>query len=154
MALVTEGRAPILGTDLARDLLRAACRDVRQRWPLRIDALVMLRDHLHAIWTLPPDDADYSKRWGAIKKHFSQSWLAEGGIEQSCSASRQRYRRRGVWQRRFLEHTFRDERDCACHFDYLQPGETWLGQLPTRLALFLVSLLVGGAWHLRFALGC
>lgn len=119
--VVTErrGRAPILGNDVARDLLRAACREGRQRWPFRIDALVLLGDHLHAIWTRPPDDADCSKRWGAIKKHFTQSWLVAGGSEQSQSASRSRYRRRGVWQRRFWEHTLRDERGYVRHFDYL-----------------------------------
>ena len=117
--VVTEWRAAILGDDLTRDLLRAACRDVRQLWTFRIDAMVMLRDHVHAIWTLPPDDADYSKRWGAIKKHFTQSWLAAGGAEQARSPSRERYRRRGVWQRRFWEHTLRDENDYVRHFDYL-----------------------------------
>lgn len=118
--VVTEGRAPILGNELARDLLRAAFRDCFERWPpFRVDALVMLPDHLHAIWTLPPDDADYSKRWGAIKKHFTQSWLALGGSERSRTVSRFRHRRRGIWQRRFWEHALRDERDYARHCDYL-----------------------------------
>gem|GEM_PF-3171092 len=66
--VVTERRASILGTDLARDLLRAAFRDCFDRWPpFQVDAMVMLRDHLHAIWTLPPGDADYSKRWAPSK---------------------------------------------------------------------------------------
>lgn len=115
--VVTERRAAILGNDLARDWLRAAFRDGRQRWPFRVDALVMLPDHLHAIWTLPLDDTDYSKRWGAIKKHFTQSWLAAGGNEQLLSDSRHRYRRRGVWQRRFWEHAPRDQRDFNIHYD-------------------------------------
>lgn len=117
--VVTERRAAILGNDLSRDLLRGAFRACWQRWPFRVDALVMLRDHLHAIWTLPPDDTDYSKRWGAIKKHFTESWLALGGPEQPRTASRSHYRRRGIWQRRFWEHTLRDERDYGRHFDYL-----------------------------------
>jgi putative transposase len=67
--VVTKRRTLILGNDVAR----AAFWDCMQRWPpFRVDALVMLRDHLHGIWTLPPGDADYSKRWGAIKKHFTQ----------------------------------------------------------------------------------
>ncbi len=81
--------------------------------------MVMLRDHLYGIWTLPPADADYSKRWGAIKKHFTQSWLALGGAEKPRTASRQHRHRRGVWQRGFWEHTLRDERDYARHFDYI-----------------------------------
>jgi putative transposase len=47
--LVTNRRAPILGTDLARDLLRAAFRDCQHRWPcFTVDAMVMLENHMHA----------------------------------------------------------------------------------------------------------
>jgi len=117
---VTERRIKILRNDLARDLLQVAFQDCFQRWPpFRVDAMVMLHDHMHAIWTLPPDDAAYSKRWGAIKKHFTQSWLALGGAEQSRSPSRIARRRRGVWQRYYAEHTLRDERDYQRHFDYI-----------------------------------
>jgi REP element-mobilizing transposase RayT len=28
-----------------------------------IDAMVVLPDHLHAVWTLPDDDRDFSTRW-------------------------------------------------------------------------------------------
>ncbi|ANE56413.1 REP-associated tyrosine transposase [Methylomonas sp. DH-1] len=117
--VVTERRAPILANDAARDLLRSAIRACQQQWPFAVDALVLLPDHLHAIWALPPDDADYSKRWGFIKKHFTQHWLAANGPEQSISLSKQHQRRRGVWQRRFWEHALRDERDYAKHLDYL-----------------------------------
>jgi putative transposase len=72
------------------DALRAAFISVQRQRPFRIDAIVVLPDHLHCLWTLPPDDADYSKRWGAIKKHFTQSWLAAGGNEQPLSDSRHR----------------------------------------------------------------
>jgi putative transposase len=117
--VVTERRAGILANDVARDCLREAIRHCQQRWPFRVDALVMLPDHVHAIWTMPDDDFDYSKRWGIVKKHFTQTWLTLGGTEQSVTASRLRYRRRGVWQRRFWEHALRDERDYQTHFDYL-----------------------------------
>jgi len=84
-------------------MFRAAFRDCLHRWPpFRVDAMVMLPDHLHTIWTLSPDDTDYSKRWGAIKKHYTQSWLSLGGSEKPRSASRVRHRRRGVWQPRVL----------------------------------------------------
>lgn len=117
--VVTERRAPILANDEARDLLRTAIRACQQQWPFSVKALVLLPDHLHAIWTLPPGDADYSKRWGFIKKHFTQHWLVANGMEQALSLSKQRQRRRGVWQRRFWEHALRDERDYAQHLDYL-----------------------------------
>ena len=118
--MATEQRALILDDDLSRDLLRMAFRDCLQRWsPFRVESMVMLRDHLHAIWTLASGDADYSKRWEAIKKHFTESWLELGGTEKNRSASRVRHRRRGVWQRYFWEHILRDERDYARHFDYI-----------------------------------
>lgn len=117
--VVTERRAPILANDTARDLLRSAVRACQQQWPFSVDALVLLPDHLHAIWTLPPGDADYSKRWGLIKKYFTQHWLTANGLEQPVSPSKQNQRRRGVWQRRFWEHALRDERDYTQHLDYL-----------------------------------
>jgi len=117
--VVTERRAAILANDRARDCLRDAIRHCQQQLPFRVDALVILPDHIHAIWTLPPDDCDYSKRWGVIKKYFTEHWLALGGAEQSVTASRLRYRRRGIWQRRFWEHALRDEPDYQNHLDYL-----------------------------------
>jgi len=54
------------------DALRAAVRMVRNRQPFHIDAWVVLPDHLHCLWTLPPGDADYSKRWKAIKTAFAR----------------------------------------------------------------------------------
>ena len=121
--VVTDRRAPILGTDLARDLLRAAFRDCFDRWPpFRVDAMVMLDNHLHAIWTLPPDDSDYSKRWGAIKKHFTQSWLVLGGSEKPLTASRVRHRRRGVWQPRFLRQAQDRFGNLPCAMNGIMPG--------------------------------
>jgi putative transposase len=117
--VVTERRAGILANDRARDCLREAIRHCRHHLPFHVDALVVLPDHIHTIWTMPPEDGDYSKRWGIIKKHFTQNWLALSGIEQPVTASRLRYRRRGIWQRRFWEHALRDERDYQNHFDYL-----------------------------------
>ncbi len=49
------------------DVLRAVVRDVRRQRPFAIDALVVLPDHLHALWTLPAGDADFPGRWRAIK---------------------------------------------------------------------------------------
>ncbi len=117
--VVTEGRAPILTDRIARDCLRQAMRDANRRWPLTIDALVLLPDHLHALWTLPPGDADFSTRWSFIKGAFARGWLKVGGRERAVSTSRLKSRRRGVWQRRFWEHTIRDEQDFERHCDYI-----------------------------------
>ncbi|MBS0561242.1 MAG: transposase [Proteobacteria bacterium] len=97
------------------DALRDAVRGVRARRPFHIDAWVTLPDHIHAIWTLPEADDDYPGRWRAIRNAFSKS---VPHIE-SCSAVRLRRGERGIWQRRFWEHTIRDERDYAAHMDYV-----------------------------------
>ena len=117
--VVTERRARILCQSAARTALGNAFRECKRRWPFQIDALVLLPDHLHAIWILPPGDTAYSRRWGWIKKEFSKNWLAAGGVEQPLSESQSRHRRRGVWQHRFWEHTIRDEGDYARHFNYV-----------------------------------
>ncbi len=54
------------------DRLRAAVRQVREDWPFHIDAWVVLPDHMHALWTLPRDDHDFSTRWRLIKSAFSR----------------------------------------------------------------------------------
>ncbi|MBV9861605.1 MAG: transposase [Alphaproteobacteria bacterium] len=97
------------------DLLRAAFRYARDRYPFLLDAVVVLPDHLHAIWTLPELDADFALRWRLIKGFFSRS-LPRG---ERVSPSRARKGERGIWQRRYWEHTLRDEADLARHFDYL-----------------------------------
>jgi putative transposase len=80
-----------------------------------MDAVVVLPDHLHCIWSLPDGDADYSTRWGLIKAHFSR------GVEhgERRSASRIKRGERGIWQRRFWEHCLRDDGDYARHVDYI-----------------------------------
>ena len=55
------------------DTLRAAFRAVQAAHSFRIDAAVILPDHLHCIWTLPTGDSDFSTRWGLIKASFSRS---------------------------------------------------------------------------------
>jgi putative transposase len=91
----------LLCSPLARECLRRAFRSARDRWPFRVEAIVLLPDHLHAIWTLPDGDVDYSRRWGWIKREFTIGWLASGGGEVEVGRSQRGDRRRGVWQRRF-----------------------------------------------------
>ena len=117
--LVTDRRAEILCLPTARTLLRAVVRQAQDRWPFRIDGWVLLPDHLHAIWTLPPGDSTYSVRWAWIKKEFTKGWLAAGGVEQVVTAGRAADGRRGVWQPKFWEHTLKDERDFEEHLNYV-----------------------------------
>ena len=95
--------------------LRMAFVSVRQRHPFQVEAVVVLPDHLHCVWTLPPDDTDFSTRWNLLKGHFSRS------IERNerISRSREKRRERGVWQRRFWEHCMCDQADLNRHIDYI-----------------------------------
>jgi len=61
------------------DALREAVRRTKAERPFRVDAFAVLPDHLHAVWTLPEGDADFSTRWGAIKARFSRAVLAVDG---------------------------------------------------------------------------
>lgn len=96
------------------DALRDAVAKVHARHPFHIDAMVILPDHIHAIWTLPEGDTDFSRRWYLIKVAFTRAVVRSGN---SVPRGR-RPGERGLWQRRFWEHLIRDEQDYGRHFDY------------------------------------
>jgi putative transposase len=95
-------------------LLRDVYAAVTQEHPVRCDAMVVLPDHLHAVWTLPPGDTDFSTRWKKIKAGFSQHCRATGAPSPSMA----RRGEAGIWQRRFWEHAIRDANDYRAHVDY------------------------------------
>jgi putative transposase len=95
--------------------LRAAVTTVRRSHPFEIVAWVVLPDHMHCIWTLPPGDANYSERWRLIKLLFARA-VPKG---EPISSMRKERHERGIWQRRFWEHTIRDEADLNSHIDYI-----------------------------------
>ena len=95
--------------------LKAAFRDEHQRAPFINLALVVLPDHLHAIWRLPEGDSDYSNRWRRIKAGFSRALPMGDRVSPSQGMKGER----GIWQRRFWEHTMRDEQDLHRHLDYI-----------------------------------
>jgi REP-associated tyrosine transposase len=96
------------------EALREATRTTRRRYPFHIDAVVVLPDHIHAVWTLPSDDADFSTRWRLIKSRFARSIPKR----ERLSPVRQARGERGIWQRRFWEHLVRNEADYARHVEY------------------------------------
>jgi putative transposase len=96
------------------DALRTIVRDVRRQRPFTIDAIVVLPDHLHAVWTLPEGDADFPGRWRAIKGGFTRRL-----IRLDVPVMRDRRGEYNLWQRRYWEHLIRDEEDFARHVDYI-----------------------------------
>ena len=104
--LVTHQRKPIFSDPEAINTLRAAFTYARARHPFTIVASVILPDHIHAVWTLPEDNSDFSTRWRLIKSHFTRNW-------------RPRDKSAPVWQHRFWEHLIRNEEDLARHVEYI-----------------------------------
>jgi putative transposase len=125
------------------DALRNAVRQVRARAPFHIDAWVVLPDHMHCLWTLPQGDADFPGRWRAIKTAFAKS-LPTGEPRSPVMTGRGE---RGIWQRRYWEHTIRDDRDFAAHMDYTHfnpvkhglVAHRWIG----RIRCFVGALTSG-----------
>jgi putative transposase len=97
------------------DLLRGIYASVQKARPFKTIAICVLPDHLHAIWSLPADDADFAARWSVIKGGFSRSLP----VAPSRSSSKVVRREKGIWQRRYWEHVIRDDTDMARHIDYI-----------------------------------
>lgn len=118
--LVTNQRRKIFLEESARQTLREAFRyGMEKAGPFRIDALCLLPDHLHCIWTLPEGASDYATRWKIIKARFSRRYLQTGGTAGAITTSKAQKGEVGVWQRRYWEHMIRDQYDLSQHIDYI-----------------------------------
>jgi len=117
--VITHQRRKLFAEERARKCLRNAIAEVRKTRPFDINAVVLLPDHLHMLWTLPADDGDFSVRWRLIKSEFTERYLQAGGREGVLSASRKKRGERGIWQRRFWDHVIRNELDFERHLDYI-----------------------------------
>ena len=117
--LVTFNRLPIFTAEPARAILHSAWIEVQERFPFQTDAVVLLPDHIHCIWTLPDGNGNFSARWNAIKRLFTQGYLVQIGPGETRNASRQKRGEAAVWQRRFWEHMLRDNVDLNRHLDYI-----------------------------------
>jgi putative transposase len=107
--VVTYNRMPILTVSENLSRLQQSFEHVMNHHDFTIEAMVVLPDHLHCIWQLPPGDSDFSTRWRLIKRFFSikkDKQVTERG-------------EKNIWQRRFWEHFLRDEEDWRRHMDYI-----------------------------------
>ena len=108
---VTANRTPIFHSPAAVDCLRESFRSVMQRHPFSVEAIVVLPDHLHSIWTLPERDDCFSRRWRLVKTGFTKRFKDVSGLPVRVKGS--------PWQKRFWEHTIRDDQDFEQHVDYI-----------------------------------
>ena len=115
--VVTHERRPFLCEPRNIAVLRESFRKVMTAHPFTIDAIVIMPDHIHALWTLPAEDGDFSRRWSLIKSGFTRS--CDDMCKGVLTASRIARKQQAVWQHRFWEHQIRDEEDFARHADYI-----------------------------------
>jgi len=132
--VVTHHRLPLLAPASAVSVLRDSLAAVMARHPFTVDAMVILPDHLHCIWTLPHGDDDFSTRWRLVKTGFSHAYRRSQ--REQIFPTPLGKGDGSPWQERFWEHLIRDEADFNAHCDYIHynPVKHGLVQSP-------------GEWH-------
>jgi putative transposase len=114
--LVTQQRFPYFQDEIAITLLEEAIRYVQERHPFIMIAFVYLPDHIHMRWELPEDDSDYPTRLRLIKSYVSRKFPNRPIV---TNQSRQSKGEQEIWQRRYWEHTCRNQQDLNNHIDYI-----------------------------------
>lgn len=117
--VVTWKRRTFLTSPIARKALHEAFRKVQINWPFDLFAITLMPNHLHCLWKMPDNDYNYSTRWRLIKSEFTHRFFSYGGKEITPSKSMKRKSQRGIWQKRFWEHTVRNETDLKRCLDYI-----------------------------------
>ena len=95
-------------------LLGDALRATQAERPFRVLAMVVLPEHLHAVFALPGGDGDFPARWRGIKAGFTARVAASGQDVCRDAAGKRR-----LWQRRYCDHVIRDATDLRHHVDYI-----------------------------------
>jgi|ERR1700728_1575609 len=111
-AALADRRSRVLVEQMSA--LRLAIGRIRKKHPFSVDAVVVLPDHLHIVMTLPQGDADFSNRLSLVKRRFTTAVLKSG-----ATLNRRPNGEIALWQRRFWEHTIRNEKDFERHVDYI-----------------------------------
>ena len=117
--VVAFERRRVFAAERARATLRQAIETVHAGRPWNTVAVVLLPDHLHALWELPRGDDEFTTRWKLIKTRFTRAMIAQGWVTGPQSASRRRRQEHDLWQRRFWDHLIRGEEDLRRHIDYI-----------------------------------
>jgi putative transposase len=119
LTIVTYQRQPIFENSANIELLRRVISKTKQEKSFDILAAAVLPEHLHFLWQLPEGDSDYSQRVSRLKTLFTRQLRGNNYRSNNISLSRHKHRESDVWQRRFWEHTIRDESDFHKHLDYI-----------------------------------
>jgi putative transposase len=117
--IVTHQRKQLFLHAKAPDLFLESLNHVNKFHPFSSLAYCILPDHIHLLWKMPVNDAEYSTRISEIKKKFSKYFIAEYGTSNFINQSQKNRGETGIWQRRFWEHYIRDEEDLERHINYI-----------------------------------
>lgn len=109
LVITTNYRRPILIDNI--ELLRESFKHTKTIYNFEIFGLVILPDHIHLLLR-PENIKEYPKIIRAIKYNFSEKFN-DGGMAIPP------YEKKQIWQRRYWEHTIRDEEDLYKHLDYI-----------------------------------
>ena len=117
--VATQQRRPLLTRNLSREALHTVLKRVRHDYSFRIDAWVLLPDHIHTIWTLPENDNDYRVRWRRIQEGFYRFTHAVFSKDISLSLPASYQGQSQIWQQTLRQHKIKDLKDFRLHLDYI-----------------------------------
>ena len=112
ITIKTEKRRPILIENIT--LLRQAFAHSKQYFKYEIDSISIMPDHLHMI-LYPEDASEYPNIIKSIKTYFSKNINQRFKTTQSQSKKKEL----GIWQRRYYEHTIRNETELERYRNYI-----------------------------------
>ncbi len=115
--VVTYKHKPIFNDKKTNELLNKMWRHVSKNHPFTTDAFCLLPDHFHCVITLPENDSNYPLRIREIKRLFSRMYRIYDN--DSINVSRLKRAERTIWQRRYWEHTIRNDKDLDHHIQYI-----------------------------------
>ncbi len=115
ITIVTHRREALLIENI--DILRESFKESKKYYKYQINSIIILPDHLHMIIT-PQNTLEYPKIIHSIKYNFSKRYRPKEKIEQSTS--RDKNKMKPIWQKRYYEHTIRDEKDYSRCIEYMK----------------------------------
>ena len=117
ITIVTYERNPILLANIA--LLRESFRYAKSLFEFDINEIVVMPDHLHMIIDVMAA-RDYPKIISSLKRYFSKKCDPKYYQHIKQSKSRESAGYKPLWQKRFYEHTIRDEKDYLDKVEYIR----------------------------------
>ena len=116
ITIVTSKRRKILINNI--DILKRALKQTISHFNYEIYAICVLPDHLHML-IKPYETKDYPKIIQQIKRYFSNNIDKEQIENYTLTNSNINRKECDIWQKRYWEHTIRDESDLNKHLDYI-----------------------------------